>query len=514
MVILKKQELLLAEKFFQKGKYEDVIQFINDIEQKEKLSSVEKLTFNLLKGSAMVMLGQYDETFSLAEQLIQESQKLGKKLHTIDALILKAKSLYWLRKIDDGLKIIEQGERLLKTITDKSSFEIKQRKAWIAWGKGVSYMEKGEYDLQLKNLEKGLKLGEETGIKQIAFFCLMLLGNYYTYVKGDFNRALRYLNRSLEVARSMQNQLNTAWSISILVSIYYKRGELDICVKYIKQAYSLFKKTNNKIHGTSMLNYLGAIYLDKGEFSRASRYLERTFAIYEKIGDSNRICIVLTDLIFLALEKSDFELSNFYFNYLKRLNKKENNIKFVSLEYKFNKAMIFKKDPQQINLSKAKALLEQIINEESVDLSLYTLALLELCDILIINLKATNDLKLIDVIRPILNKVIEITKKTQSYWLLTETYLLQAKLELVTLDLNEAQLSLDKAYQTAEKFGLKLLILRILDEKDELEKQFTLWENFKSSQAIIAERIYLAHIDNQLVRMLRKRLSLEKIVFN
>jgi len=161
-------------------------------------------------------------------------------------------------------------------------------------------------------------------------------------------------------------------------------------------------------------------------------------------------------------------------------------------------------------------LLEQIINEEIISFDIYIAALLELCDLLLINLQDTNDLKLLDIIQPHVNKIIEIAskhEKVHSYWLLVKIYLFQAKLELITLDLNEAQRSLITAHQIAENHGLNLLILRILNEQDELQKQFTKWESFKNSKVIIAERIELAHVDEQLVRMLRKRVHLEKITF-
>ncbi|MFX0141260.1 MAG: hypothetical protein ACFFDN_46905, partial [Candidatus Hodarchaeota archaeon] len=169
--------------------------------------------------------------------------------------------------------------------------------------------------------------------------------------------------------------------------------------------------------------------------------------------------------------------------------------------------------PKVLNLIKAKNLLEQIINKEIIDFDIYIEALLELCDILLINLRDTNDLTLLDIIQPHVTQLIEVSKKNQSYFLLAETYLLQAKLELIILDLDEAQKSLFKAHQIAERCGLNLLILRILKEQDELEQQFDKWERFKNSKAIIAERIELSGIDEQLIRMLRKRIYLEKVIF-
>jgi len=512
MQISKNEEFLLAQKLNEEGKYEDALQIILDLEQKEDLSLFDRLTCDLLKGSVMVMSGRYNEVLSLTERISQESQKLGKKLHLVDAFILKARALYWLRRLDDGLDVLEQGERLLKTLTDESLLEIKKREAWIAWCRGVIYKDKGEPELQLKYLEQGLVLGNETSNNEIIFKCLMLMGFYYRS-KGEFDRALLFANSSLEIAKVMQNQKIAAWSLANLAFIYYERGELDNCINYIKRTSKLYKQTNNKLHFSSSLNNLGFIYMQKGEINHALRYFERSLAINEEIGEIIGTCSVLDNLIHLTLEKGTIKQTYYYFNRLKQLYKKEDNVKLVNLVFRFDQALIFKKDPQVFNLTKAKNLLEQIINEEIIDFDIYIAALLELCDLLLINLQDTNDLKILDMIQPYIKKLIENAKKIQSYRLLAEIYLLQAKLELITLDLNNAQRSLITAHQIAEKCGLKLLILRIVNEQDELQKQFTKWESFKTSKAILAERIELARIDEQLVRMLRRRVHLEKIIF-
>jgi len=512
MQISNNEDFLLALKFYEEGKYGDALQIINNLEQKRDLTHYDRILCDLLKGSVMVRSGQYNEALTLAERISQESQKTGRELQLVDAFILKARALYWLRRLDEELNVLEQAENLLKILIDKPSLEIKKREAWIAWGRGVIYWDKGKPDLQIKYLEQGLVLGEETGNKEIIFLCLMLQGYYYTS-QCQFNQALSYINRSLEIAKLMKNQPNTAWVYGNLAWICYEKGELDNSIKYIRKAYRLYKKTNNKLHCSSALHNLGMIYMQRGEFHRAFGYLERSLALFENIGDHLAICGVLDDLIILTLEMSDFNQSHVYLNHLKEINETENNQVLINLLYRFDKALILKKDPHVFNLTEAKNLLEQIIHGEIIDYQIHLAALLELCDLLLIDLKDTNDLKLLDMIQPHINKIIEIAKQKHSYWLLAEIHILQAKLELITLDLNETQRSLTKAYHIAEKYGLNLLVSRILNQQDELQKELIKWENFKNSKAIMAERIELARIEEQLVQMLRKRLSLEKVIF-
>jgi len=89
---------------------------------------------------------------------------------------------------------------------------------------------------------------------------------------------------------------------------------------------------------------------------------------------------------------------------------------------------------------------------------------------------------------------------------------LRAKLELLTLNLKKSQRFLDDAQHIAETYGLNLLHRRILIEQDNLVNQTDSWETLKRTKANIAELINLAHIEEQLSRMLRKRFLLKNAV--
>jgi hypothetical protein len=63
-----------------------------------------------------------------------------------------------------------------------------------------------------------------------------------------------------------------------------------------------------------------------------------------------------------------------------------------------------------------------------------------------------------------------------------------------------------------EIYGLDQLLRRILIEQDNLVNQTDSWETLKRTKANIAALINLAHIEEQLSRMLRKRFLLKNAV--
>jgi hypothetical protein len=157
------------------------------------------------------------------------------------------------------------------------------------------------------------------------------------------------------------------------------------------------------------------------------------------------------------------------------------------------------------NRAKAEELLKQIIEEEIGLGENIVLAIINLCDLLVGELRITNDVEVIDELKPLINKLLNIAEISESHWLLAETYLLQSKLSLINLDMKEAQRFLTQAQQIAKRFGLNQLTMKIANEHDDLQKKLYLWEKIKEVEAPISERIELARMDEQIEGIIQNR---------
>ena len=81
---------------------------------------------------------------------------------------------------------------------------------------------------------------------------------------------------------------------------------------------------------------------------------------------------------------------------------------------------------------------------------------------------------------------------------------LQAKLSLLTFNINEAQRLLTQANQIAGRFDLTQLKAKITNNKEELLKKLDLWEKLKKEDAPMSDRMELARLDEKVVKMLQK----------
>jgi len=175
----------------------------------------------------------------------------------------------------------------------------------------------------------------------------------------------------------------------------------------------------------------------------------------------------------------------------------------------FNWALLLKASPKAHNRDKAEEILIQLLeNEDKVYEFTYRI-LLNLCELLLIKLSSTTNLKVLDQILFYVNQIRIVAENSHSYWLLAETYFFQAKLELLTLDLKKAKESLGEAQKIAKERALSQLAERILKEQDILLNQANKWISLKDSTNSVLELSNLTALKEQIQYMLKKRQMLK-----
>ncbi|MFX0000903.1 MAG: hypothetical protein ACFE9Q_13735 [Candidatus Hodarchaeota archaeon] len=493
------KELVQAKKLIDEGKYDEALQLIDSFEQMKGLMLQDKVSFRLLKCNLLYWQWKFEEMLKIADQTYKESLELGKNLQSVDALILSAKALKFLDREEEAINVINQAEELLKKFTRELPEDIMKREAHIFLVKGIFIQ---IMDNQLKFLEQSLELGEKLDNKVMIAESLYWIAHILFGQKGELNHAIKYLKRSLLLAEESNSKYFIAQNLLWLMLVHLNKGELDRSLIYAEQGLKLHEKINNKQMIAAAHTQIGNIYRGKGDFIRALGHLERGLTIREELGINLHTSTTLTNLIGAAVEMGDLELAQKHFNRLKQLNEQEES-KWINSCFRLSSAILLKTSTRAKNRVKAEEILREIIEEEGVISKIE--ALIELCDLLLVELRITNDAEVLEEIKTNLNRLLELTEKTNSFWYLAETYLLQAKVALITFDTNEARRFLTQAQEVAEKYGLNLIAMKISNEHDELLKQLDVWDKLKESEASLAERLKLAQLNEQMEKMIRKR---------
>jgi len=501
------EEVIQAERFIDEGKFDEALTLLSNYVQKDGLNQHVKASCHLLKCQILFWQGKYNEIIKYAEQVYKESDELETSFYKVDILLLMVPALLYLEKFDEAFELIKQGEELINIIPQELTEAYKHRKAYLAHIKGIFYntkLDPNDADLALKHLEHSLSLREELGIKHEIAESLTKIAWNLIFFKGELNRALKYAEKSLALAKESSKEYYIAEIFNVLAIIYYLKGELDQSTIFLERSLELFKEFNNKPKMAKIFNNLSENYMRRGELDRALEYIEQSILLTKELGGLRALALYHDFLIQILIEKGDLERA---WNSLRDLEQLKNQLKDkqMDLVYLTLKAMLLTTSLRARDRGKAEEISIQLLENENLTYEGKIRVLLNLCELLLTELRMTNDLEVLDELTQFIRQLLEIAEKSHSYWIMGETYLLQAKLALLSLDLKEARKFMTQGQQIAERFGLKLLAIKISNEHDELLKQLNKWENLKESTSSLKERMEFARLNEQVENMIRKR---------
>ena len=502
----KPEEVIRAEKLIDDAKLDEALILLNNFEQKEGLSHYEINSCHLLQCQMLFWQGKLEELIKHAEQLYKESDGLENSFLKVDSLLLMTHAFTRFGKFDEASDLIKQGEELINKIPQELTKAYKQREAYLAFLKGYFINRRSDQknvDLATKHLEHSLALREELGIKhEIAETLGQMAFNLY-FFKGEQNRALKYAKRSLTLAKESSKKYFIAFSLNILALIYSFQGELDRSIRFYEQCLALFKEFSNKDRLAGTLNNLSYSYKRRGELSPALESIEQSMALNLGLGRLRELALNHDYLIQILIDKGDLARAQQSLNDLKQLNLQLKD-KQINLMYLLDKALVLKTSPRTIKRGKAEQILKHLLENKDLDYEGNLTVLLNLCDLLLTELRYTNELEVLDELKHYITQLLESAEKSQSYWVLCETCLIEAKISLLTFNIRKSQRFLTQAHQIAERFDFTQLTVKIANEKEELLKKLDLWEKLKEEGASMSDRMELARLDENIVKMIQK----------
>ncbi|MFX0066062.1 MAG: tetratricopeptide repeat protein [Candidatus Hermodarchaeota archaeon] len=542
----KSKELIRAEKLLEEGKFDEANVIIDKFEKTENITPTDRLACQLFKNSLLHKQGNFEEALTLAEQILQDSQNLGLTFQQIDAILAKIRSLFSLGRFEESLEMTMQGEQVLQTVSEEQFTDLKLKKASLISFRGLAYQYKGELDKALEYHQQSLALRREVGKKEeiaaslnnigIIYWqkgelnqalehyqqCLVIfkelgntqhiaasltnIGTIY-YHQGDLNQALKYYYESLELLKKLNDRQNIARTLNNIALVHDLKGNLDQALECNKQSLVIFKELGNKYNIAVSLNNIGKIYWQKDDIIQALNYYQQSLIIRLEIGNKLDTSHTLFHLVSVAIERKSFGEARQYLDHLQQINEEEKN-KITKQRYSLACGLILKTTDRLIDIAEAQKLFQEIAEDEVVEHELTVIAMLHLCDLLLIEFRMSGQESVLQEVKTVVQRLLNIAKQQHSYWLLTETYILQSRLALLELDLQNAQKLLEQAQLTAEEKGLTQVLIKVLSEQHELRAKLATWEQLLERDSSLNERLELAELENLLTRMARRKLTI------
>ena len=541
MTKLLPKELVHARDLINQAKFGEALEIIENFENVESLLPEDQLSALLIKARIYRYTHQYENRLKISERAYQMSQDLGLVPESIEALIGKA-IIAFIGDFDKALTYVIDAERRLNSLADDPSTGMLRRsllliKSWILFLKsnlngaaesaqeclkltkiekignkldlGMAYLVlgwinqgQGNQTKALKYAMKSLEINKELNYTVDIAVDYSLIARIYRF-EGDYDQALQYCKLSLSIKEiDKRSRLNV---LRILAEIYYLKSELNRALKYQQQVLALAEELNSTDAIIMALLRVGFLYKVIGKNNLVIEYTERSLTLSEKWGLMILMAQSLLQLILTYIDEKSREKANRYFSRLSELynQTKDKGDIDISFWYLMAKAYMMKTSTRMRDRVEAQALFKELIDRASEDVLIFSLS--NLCDLLLEELSMNNDPEILDEINPLITKSLDIAETAHNYFWLAETKLLQAKLALIQMNIEEAKKLMVEAQRIADLHGLNLLGWGISSEHDKLLDQIDVWDKVKKEEAPISERIKLASTSGVIERIQGKR---------
>ncbi len=502
MTISDRFEYNQAEELIDKGQFYEALQILTNLITRKHPSPELIVSYNYLKSVCLNMLGQDEEALQITQEIYQRYKETKNFLGMLKSSMIIAESLAWLGKQEKALEVILNSDNLLKKILKLQSSTQGSMKATFFSIRGMVYARKGEFDKAIYYMDKAIPLGEQYSNIQDIMRVFYNYG-YLLFMKGELMRGLAYFEKALSLGKENFNRYLTRL-YNAIGNVKLEQGYLDQALIYYNQALDIAIKMNCKRDLGGIFENIGLTYHAKGDLPQSGKYLNRSLKILERLDATSVIVHVIYSLFRVTLESGNFKQSEQYLINLKKIKNLEPN-KEINCFYLLSKALFMKTNPLSKNTTKVEELLKTVLQEVSYHHEISVDAILHLCDLYLNELENSSNLDLLDQIQLYINQILNIAINQNLHSLLVESYLLEIKFALITLDWNTVQEKLTKALDIAEKYDLKPLVKRISIEQKNFVNQKNKWLKVKHSDKTMVELANLTLMREQIRYMLKKR---------
>jgi tetratricopeptide (TPR) repeat protein len=359
-----------------------------------------------------------------------------------------------------------------------------------------------EYEKGVSLLYEALSYAKEAESRRTINNIHLGLSSAFLF-KGELNRALNFLDGVIEYAEKKADNEGLSFAYSQKGYINLKKGDLDKALEIYLDSLENFKIRESRAGIRGSFIDIGRIFQMKGDYEKALEYFFDAKEISESLKNKLMLASDYYILISCYLAMEDIEKAATYLQSLQEIDG-ELEDKVLKITTKLSTALILKRSENANDRAKAKEFLKDIINEKDVEYHILEVTILNLCDLLLLELKISENYEILEELKFLINKLQQKGIRELTYPLLVQTYWLQSQISLLELNVDEAQSLFTKAQTMAEEKDLELMARKISAEHDFLIGQLDLWKKFTTKLPSIQEIFELTRIEDMLSLMLKK----------
>ncbi len=518
----------------------------------QKAEKIDKL---ILNSFTLLKAREFDKALSIINNILNKKTTQINLTQEFGVRIARSVALMALKKYNQVNEEIKRSEQIINQMNylNKENSLVKDGIGRLFSIKGTIQSVQGDLENAIINYQHSIAIYETLNKKKFIFYQLNALG-WIKRSQGKLDEALDYFHKTLNLAKEIDDERYIARAILTIAFVNFYKGDLDQATKYTQELLALYEKLNNSI-GLSWANSLfGSIYRGRGEFNKSLEYYNKTITIYnEKLAIQKQVphsyCYALRNIGMIYYEKNQIKNSIEYFkksisahtsscimnytlfdydvifsnvylilssienddkqqidNSMEELSKFARKWPWTELFKKFCKACILKNKHRAKDKFQAQQIFEEIL-EERFDYQLKFEIQVNLCDLLLEELKYSGEEEILFEIQGLLNKISNVAIKQRSITTLVTLYSLQAKLALIEGNAELSRKLLTKALKIAENKGLELISKKLTAQYNQLFNQIEEWKTFYIRNSKLQEQIEFLNLKDYVTEAISEVLE-------
>ena len=497
--------LNLAQNMVEEEKISEALEFLEALEPISKYTDREKVIFYSLLSEIHRILGDFSNAYEFAEEGMQYTDKIEPGIEVVDLFLNKARIIHFMGRNRECTNLLEKSLDILNNSPEISENDRNKRMGLYYFYRCNNLAKLGDSDeawaMQKQTIDFIAKWGSQPDVSRS--FAGLGLG-YVSH--GEFSNALKYFIKSQKICENKESPQYDMTKCLIFFgsgAAHWNKDDLQLALENIKKGVSTAQKCNRPMFTHMGLNALGNIYYELADWDQSIHYYKKAITFAENI-DPN-IIHPLSNLHELYINMGAIGTAPEVFEKIEQYRSKETENEWINLFYRFNKALVLKKSQRTRDIGMAQEIFSNIINEKVLSLEMTQAAFVNLCEMLLDEYKDTKNVEALNDLSPILTRLREIAKKRHSHKILAETYVLDAKLEMIHYNAKKTRQALTKAQQIAEQYGLNKLAIKISNEHDNLLKNIKIWDQQKIENGAFDSHLENIDIQGQISAMQKKQ---------
>ena len=547
-----KSKILTSQIYLFQGKFERAMELADSSFQEGKAleNQILMIEAKILKADILWDLKKIDESLNTAESAENMLKSLKRtsqnEIDRYTALIHTIKGSIYRRKGDSeqALKYLQNSLDLNKKL--KNEIGIAQTLNVL----GIISASKGNFDQALELLFESLNTYEKLGIQRGSTFKIYNnLALIYDY-KAQPTDALNYYQKALDISEEFGNPEMKATLLLNIGKLNFGLGEFNTALDNFHLALSSFQELNIKPTIAQVMGWMGQLYTTQGEVDKALKLFNENLIIYEEldilpeigqsyhnmaeayqkmgnlkeaikyciksqqilqeVGNNLPLANSLQLLVKLLVLNDSKDQAEQYLKKFQEISEKEDN-KIINQAFRLSKAFSLKDSDRMVSRAQAQQIFQEISEEEVVNHDLTVEAMLNSCEILLTELRASGDEEVVSELKVLLEKLQKIAKDQNSYFVLVNTQMLSSKVALLDLDLEASKRLLNEAQQLAQEKGLKSLAVTASGEYDILLSQLSQWDDLIDRNVSMLERLELTELEGMVSKVISNKSDILEI---